>query len=153
MKQTPGNFFYPVTITLTSALGGIVMAAIIWAGFTNDFSESLVMVLCACIGAAVGGSASAALFGRADYKGWGLAAVAAVLATAIGSAMGGSLYFTLGEPLLGRVGAAEFSELPNIALLSMVVVFSMLGTLKVGPPWLLGMVLIHLAAQKLRAPA
>ena len=142
-----------VTAALISATGAVVMLAIIWSGFSDNMQESLAMILFAAIGAAVAGLATHRLFGRAAALGWVLAALGATLATALGAALGGPLFFTAGVALFGLQGAAPLSDIPQIALLTVMVVFSMLASLKVGPPWFVGMVLVHVIARRLRAAA
>ncbi len=92
--------------------GYLSLIALIWSdcnfSFSNCFASANEVLLPAIIGAALAGMLFYALFGRAGRRGWLLAALGAVLATAVGA--------MLAVLVLGLWGGEGILEDPSVVL-------------------------------------
>ena len=135
--------FIAVATTMIALSGGATMLGILlWSGEMGrgPWLEALgAFVLPAIIGAALAGLPTASLFGRNGGAGWMLALLGALIATAIGSLIGGAIF-------VGVVGGGN----PADAIYAPLVVFFSLATPVTGPLWGATMVATHLVSRRLR---
>ena len=132
--------------------GGVTMAALILQdGFITGRDVALALVS-AVVGAAVGGRLCFLLFGHAKGAGWFLALLGAILATAIGAAVGGEIFVIAGT-LLDANADLVLSSLFDVAILSVAIVFFSLTYPLNGLAWGVLMVATHIVALRLRKAA
>lgn len=124
-----------ITILWVGLIGGMVGLVVEYMDSPDPLRMRLELTFLAFCGALVGGACMVWAFGRAGAKGWGLAALGAVLSTAIGGMAGALLVLPdLPAALVGMI-------FPFVALVEY------LPSL---PLWLAGMAGLHLAARALR---
>ena len=88
----------PLLSTLLCACAGLVTvigcgANFDWHPFTGGLGPALLLLFCATAGGALGGWVTARFYGRAGPLGWGLSALGFLLATILGSAAAGLVFF------------------------------------------------------------
>lgn len=139
-----------VTMLAASGVVCVWLMSIALGGF-DDFELPLAM-LGAGLGAAAAGVLVAGWFGRPGLGGWVRAAIAALVATALGGALGAGVFQALDflvNPVTGQF-AAERPSVPLAAMLGGSLVIASLGSPIVGLPWLAMMTAVHLISRALR---
>ena len=115
-------------------------------------NEILGMVAGAIFGATISGGLTASLFGQPGQGGFGWACLGAVVATLLGAAIGG-VGFALSLHVVDGQGTVSLSDVLGVAMLSSLVVASVIAGSWVAPVWMALMLVVHVAARWLRETA